>query len=298
MQGQEKVTVFGLYGEKKPEDDLDFFHIEKISTRSSQYDWQIRPHRHHGMFQLLFLSGGEAEVQIDDSLHETAAPAVICLPGGVVHGFRFQPGSEGWVLTVGETLLSGSTDPLTRMLIGPLLVSPLRLQLVPDASDAALIGAVLEQIYDEFNLPRLGRGAMFDWMVRIILLTIRRGQEEHRPETPGPRARHWQFQRFRELLEAHYKEHWPVETYADALGMPPARLNRICRGATEKTAGALIQDRLTLEAQRLLIYTNATASMVAAELGFQDPAYFARFFKRRTRLSPIGFRNEQGQEAG
>ncbi|MEJ2037048.1 MAG: helix-turn-helix domain-containing protein, partial [Maritimibacter sp.] len=67
---------------------------------------------------------------------------------------------------------------------------------------------------------------------------------------------------------------------------------------TGKTAGALIQDRLTLEAQRLLTYTNASAAMVASELGFQDPAYFARFFKRRTGLSPIGFRNEQTRESG
>ncbi|MEJ1990285.1 MAG: helix-turn-helix domain-containing protein [Maritimibacter sp.] len=297
MVAEKQVTVFGLYGEEKPEDEVEFFHIEKISTRSSQYDWQIKPHVHHGMFQILFLSAGEAQVHIDGNLYKTTAPAVICLPGNVVHGFQFLPGSEGWVLTVGETLLT-ETDPRARMLIAPLMLAPLRLQLSPGDSQAALIGSVLAQIYDEFNLPRLGRGAMFDWMLRIILLTIRRLQEEHVPKAPANRARHGQFQRFRSLMEAHYKAHWPVEAYAGELGMPPARLNRICRTVTGKTAGALIQDRLTLEAQRLLTYTNASAAMVASELGFQDPAYFARFFKRRTGLSPIGFRNEQTREAG
>ncbi len=298
MTASDQVSIFGLYGEEKPEDDLEFFHIEQISTRSSQYDWQIRPHAHQGMFQLLYLSAGEAMVRIDEGLHKTPAPAVICLPGNVVHGFQFLPGSEGWVLTVGETLLTDSSDMRSRMLIGPLMLAPRRIPLAEGAPAAALIGEVMEKMYDEFNWPRLGRGAMFDWMVRIILLTVRRLEEEHRPEEPGKRARHGQFARFRQLLEDNYKSHWPVESYADALGIPPARLNRICRSTTEKTAGALIQDRLTLEAQRLLIYTNATASMVAAELGFQDPAYFARFFKRRTGLSPIAFRKEQGQEAG
>ena len=133
-------------------------------------------------------------------------------------------------------------------------------------------------------------------MVRIILVTIRRLQEEHTPKEPAKRVRRGQFIKFRLLLEDKYKSHWPVEKYADALGLTPARLNRICHAITEKTAGLLIQDRLTLEAQRLLIYTNATSSMVASELGFHDPAYFARFFKRRTGLSPIEFRKQRARE--
>ncbi|MEJ2020326.1 MAG: hypothetical protein P8X51_19310 [Maritimibacter sp.] len=92
MVAEKQVTVFGLYGEEKPEDEVEFFHIEKISTRSSQYDWQIKPHVHHGMFQILFLSAGEAQVHIDGNLYKTTAPAVICLPGNVVHGFQFLPG--------------------------------------------------------------------------------------------------------------------------------------------------------------------------------------------------------------
>ena len=70
-------------------------------------------------------------------------------------------------------------------------------------------------------------------------------------------------------------------------------MREICQGMTGKSAGTLVQDRLVLEAQRLLIYTNATSSMVAYELGFKDPSYFSRFFKRRTGLSPMAFRNEQ-----
>jgi AraC family transcriptional activator of pobA len=56
------------------------------------------------------------------------------------------------------------------------------------------------------------------------------------------------------------------------------------------TANEMQQHRLLMEAQRLLIYTSASAVQIAAELGFQDPAYFSRFFKRHTGLTPLAFR--------
>lgn len=293
MDTPDQVTIYGLYGEAVPEDDLRFVHIEAISTRSHLYDWQIKPHAHQGMFQLLFLSGGSAKVRIDHELYNIAAPAVISIPGNTVHGFQFMPGSEGWVLTVGDTLLSSGRDPRSQALIRPLMVSPVLLSLSDSPKTVSLISSMLDKIEGEFNLPEPGRGAMFDWMIQIILVEIGRRQQRLAPTETDQQKRHDQFQRFRELLEQNYKAHWSVEDYADHLGMTAPRLNRLCRNMTGKTAGAVVQDRLTLEAQRLLIYTNATATMVAYEIGFRDPAYFSRFFRRRTGLSPVEYRQSQ-----
>ena len=80
------------------------------------------------------------------------------------------------------------------------------------------------------------------------------------------------------------------------LALSQARLNRLCKSFAGKGAGELIQDRLALEAQRHLIYTSASASMIAYELGFQDPAYFSRFFKRRTGMAPRRFREAKMAE--
>lgn len=288
-----EISIYGLYGEETPEDDLRFVHIEAISTRSNLYDWQIKPHAHKGMFQLLFLNAGAAQVIVDRDLHKITAPAVICIPGNTVHGFEFMPQSEGWVLTVGDHLLTTGHDPRTQALIRPLLLGPVLLSLGESPKTVNLIGSMLDKIEAEFNLPQPGRGAMFDWMIQIILVEIGRRQQDTTPPETSRQKRHALFQKFREMLEQEYKSHWPVEDYADRLGLTPPRLNRLCRSMTGKTAGTLIQDRLTLEAQRLLIYTNATATMVAFEIGFKDPAYFSRFFKRRTGLSPVEFRTAQ-----
>ena len=101
------------------------------------------------------------------------------------------------------------------------------------------------------------------------------------------------FLRFRRLVEAEYRSHWPVARYAAEMAMSPARLNRLCKAVAGKPAGELVLDRLALEARRHLTYSAAGAAQIAYDLGFEDPAYFSRFFKRRCGLSPMRFRAAQ-----
>jgi AraC family transcriptional activator of pobA len=91
-------------------------------------------------------------------------------------------------------------------------------------------------------------------------------------------------------VEEHYQEHWDIAEYAQALTMTLPTLNRLCRQFSGKGALDLIQDRLLLAARRHLIYTDASVEAIAFGLGFQDPAYFSRFFKRRAGVAPGQFR--------
>jgi AraC family transcriptional activator of pobA len=56
------------------------------------------------------------------------------------------------------------------------------------------------------------------------------------------------------------------------------------------SAFELIQDRLVREACRRLIYVAVPVTQLAYELGFVDPGYFCRFFKRRTGKTPNEYR--------
>jgi AraC family transcriptional activator of pobA len=96
--------------------------------------------------------------------------------------------------------------------------------------------------------------------------------------------------RFRQLIEAHYLEHWPVSRYAGELALSESSLNRLCRGLAGGTAFEVVQQRLALEARRRLTYVAGPVAMIAAELGFKDPAYFCRFFRKHAGVSPTAFR--------
>ncbi|CAN7240298.1 helix-turn-helix domain-containing protein [Pseudoduganella sp. LjRoot289] len=81
--------------------------------------------------------------------------------------------------------------------------------------------------------------------------------------------------------------------YADALRITHPRLNRLCLKLSGQSAFELTQDRLMLEACPKLIYLPASIASIAYELGFQDPAYFSRLFKKRVGVTPKVFRQSE-----
>ena len=97
--------------------------------------------------------------------------------------------------------------------------------------------------------------------------------------------------RLRQLVELHYRQHRDLDFYADALGLTRRTLSRLTSAQLGCTPMDLVHRRLALEAQRLLRFTNASATQVATELGFDDPSYFSRFYLRMTGKRP-------GQERG
>ncbi|MFE1269424.1 helix-turn-helix domain-containing protein [Streptomyces sp. NPDC058758] len=81
-----------------------------------------------------------------------------------------------------------------------------------------------------------------------------------------------------------------VRECAGRLGVTPGYLNEVVRGATGRTPAALLREARVREAQRLLVATSLSVRQVAARVGFDDPAYFCRFFRREVGASPGGFR--------
>ncbi|WP_343055413.1 helix-turn-helix domain-containing protein [Azospirillum oleiclasticum] len=286
----DQVPRFALYGEEARSTDAEFIHIEDIGSRSSRYDWEIASHTHKGLFQLVAMLDGGARVLIDDRVADMVAPSAVIVPPAVVHGFRFHPGTHGYVLTVAEAVLFDGAGPAGRPVFEALFLEPCLLELGGDPAAAARIGALLDQLMTEFRWPQLGRTMMCEWLVRGILLLMERQRAAAAGSSPTDRVRAELFTRFRALVEERFTEHWPVPRYADALGITESRLNRLCRTLVDRSAFELVQDRLLLEARRRLIHIAAPVSLIAYELGFQDPAYFNRFFKKLTGTTPGAFR--------
>lgn len=104
--------------------------------------------------------------------------------------------------------------------------------------------------------------------------------------------------RFRRLVERHHRRTHRVAGYAKLLSVSPGHLNAMVRRQLGRPPLQLIQDRLALEARRLLLHTDETAARIGYALGFEDPSYFARFFKRRVGRSPAAFRRRVREGPG
>ena len=284
------IDRFGLFGEAAGSADPEFFHIEEIQTRSRLYRWQITPHTHTRMFQVVWLANGEARVSADGNVHDVAGPCAVCLPGNVVHSFAFNEHSAGQVVTVSEELLGGQPADDAQSLFGDFLRGPLVLDFRSRLQDAARIDALLAQMGSEFQAPARASHQVFLWLLQTMLVLFQRQASEQSIPAGKAGFRRALFNRLTQTIEDQFRRQWTSRQYADALAVSVPRLNRVCLEFSNRTVTQLVHDRVILEARRQLIYTSAPVEWIAFELGFTDPGYFNRFFKRVTGFTPGVFR--------
>lgn len=284
------IPSFALYGEAAaPGEEL--LHIEAVASRSRLYHWEISPHRHQGLYQVLWLQHGTAEVALDEWVQRVQGPAAIVVPPGVVHGFRFAPGTDGLVLTLSPRFLVEGEFQSVGEAFRALFAAPGVLDFEREAAPAARLHALLHELAVEFAQPGAGDSPVPGWLARAVVWRLAQARAQGE-EALGERGHRHQalFTRFLLLVEQHFLEHWPLEKYASRLGLSTQRLNRLTRAEAGRSALELVHERLTREACRRLVYIAAPAASLAAELGFDDPAYFSRFFKRRTGVTPQAYR--------
>jgi AraC family transcriptional activator of pobA len=288
------IPQFALYGELTRGTDAEGVHIELIETRSRGYDWHIGMHTHAGLFQVLFLFGGRVRATLGDAPAELDGPVALTIHPSLAHGFEFSEEAYGYVLTIDQNLLFAAAGQDGKLFTA-LFVEPLAIGLQAEAR--ARIEALLQNLLLEAGAPRQGHTLMLDWLARCILLLLARAQAERRIAETSGRKDFELFSRFRVEVERHYKEQWRVGQYADLLRIAPVRLNRLCLKIAGKSAFEMTQERLILEACRKLTYVPAGVAAIAYELGFQDPAYFSRLFKKLTGTTPKEYRRRTQLDA-
>jgi len=284
------IRRVGIYGEPSaPAAGLDL-HIEKLQARAQALDYSIKPHVHPDMLQLFVALSGKCVATIDGDAHQLCSPCVVSIPGGVVHCFEFNPGAKGWVLTVSHRRVIEA--PLNRNddNVASLLRQSHVLEVTRDSPYAEELTTLLHLLHQEFNAERTSRHTCLEYLLRLILIHHWRAVEHARPAASHADRDRRLFYDFRALVEQHYAEQWTIANYARALRCSQPRLNRVCRLLGNSTSNGIILGRLCEEARRLLTFTTAPAASIGYRLGFQEPSYFTRFFKKQTRQTPGEFR--------
>ena len=294
------LPAFALYGESGGPAAL-LLHVESIDSRSRQYNWEIDAHVHQGLHQVLWLRQGQVVAMLDESRVEADGPALLAIPPGTAHAFRFTPQAQGHVLTVNAALLAEGDADIGEALT-TLFAAPRSLALAADTPETDRLHALFEALQAESRAEDAcgGAGQVPRWLARALVWRsaelARRGQQL--AQRRGAAAQPALYTRWVVLMESHYQEHWPVTRYAERLGLSTERLNRLVRAETGQSAQALLHQRLAREATRRLVHVAAPVSRLAFELGFEDPAYFCRFFKRQTGLSPRAYRARAQRSPG
>ena len=111
------IPNYDLYGDSSRIEDSVAFNFEWIPQRSSLYNWLIHPHRHDSFIQVLYLTQGQVDVQIEHAHQTLHAPCVMLIPAGHVHGFRFSQDTQGPVVTAMQKPLESAAGVMMPALL-------------------------------------------------------------------------------------------------------------------------------------------------------------------------------------
>lgn len=97
---------------------------------------------------------------------------------------------------------------------------------------------------------------------------------------------------FKQLVNKKFKNEKRVSLFAEKLNISEKRLNKALSKILNKTAKEIIDERIVLEAKRLLTNTSLTIKEVAYELGYDEPTNFIKFFKKHEAITPTEFKEK------
>lgn len=285
------VPTYQLYGEETGKEPDFWVHCETIKSRSSRHQWEIRLHRHESFFQILYIEAGSGDATFDRKSVPILPPSILTVPPGLNHGFRFSRDIEGLVITVLASHLSHA--PGERGSYGEWLSLPHLTALDPQDVDADYLMQTVKRIGNEFEHRGSGRNELLSSYIALSLRLAARISHKDNVSQLSAEEGEKRMELLRGLIQRHFRSHKPASFYAAELGISLTHLNRIVRSTTGHTVHDLISAKLVEESKRELVFSLASVQEIAHRLGFNDPAYFSRFFLRQTTETPRAWRMKE-----
>ena len=290
-------------------------HYDALNNLADFFGRDMPVHRHAQYLQIHFVCGGKTHFHIDQHIYHTNGPACFLTPATVPHSFNTQRSSKGHVITIHEALLwqlmrDGLQEEMKGKPIRPLCVQESAL---PESLQQQWKSLCLciDSIAEEWQHAMLGKRLQLQSLVRMLLIQLLRFGEftvndaalangestpAIAPVTTGSERVNSDdlnlFQEFSRLVEEHYREHWHLIRYASELRVSETRLNKVCRQISNRSSKKLATDRVFQEARRLLVFTTHSVNNISEQLGFKDPAYFARAFKNHCGMTAANYRKD------
>jgi AraC-like DNA-binding protein len=231
---------------------------------------------------LMLVTAGHGILEVDFRPHPCRPGTLIrARPGQVIrHGG--QPGLDAIVLRWSAAAL----QPLPEALDDPF--GPTSWQLAGEDEDAVIND--VSQLVVDCERHRAGDLAarLLRHQLAVLLLRVALLPGEHQAQVGSPETA--TFVRLRQEVERSYARTRRVEDYAAAMDCSVRTLTRACLAVTGRTAKQIVDDRVALQARRLLAATDMSVAEVGRRLGFPEPTNFGRFFQREVGRSPGGFR--------
>lgn len=273
---------------RKPSLDFNLLRMEDIYQEAQGK--ADEPHR-HDYFTVLFVEQGSGEHIIDYHAYPFQNLEVHFIHPGQVHQVALSHEPQGWVITFTRDFLIKNNIPesfITNLNLfrsygeaPPVPLDPLTFERLQ-----RIVGEMEECLPEGLTYRTRALGALLQLFLIYCnnCCLVDMGQTDE--EDPGVCI----LRDFKSLLEHQFGNWHKVSDYSDKLHITSKHLSQTVKSLTGKTAKELIQDRIGLEAKRLLLHTGMSVKEVAYQLGFEEPLHFSGFFKKKVGSSPSEYR--------
>ncbi|MFT6867347.1 MAG: AraC family transcriptional activator of pobA [Cyclobacteriaceae bacterium] len=294
--------------ELMPKQQIKKYHLEKGQTERLQFglhDFEAlenanlcltqEPHN-HSFYQIIYFKKTKGIHVIDFVDYSIEPDTLVFVAKNQIHFFEQNIEYDGLLVHFNESFLIASETDINFFLTynifnnveKPFFKIPERL--------INQVNNYFAQIRGELtNVNEFGNSSILSNLLKSLLLIIEREMRKEPGDREPANNPHLTYLKFRNLLEHKFKNGWSVSEYASELSISTKTLNSIIKKETEKTVSQVIQDRIILEAKRQLTHTNLFVNQIAYDLGFQDPYYFIKYFKKQVNCSPKEFRRTISQ---
>jgi AraC family transcriptional regulator, transcriptional activator of pobA len=265
------------------------YYVAGLAEHLARFPHVREPHA-HDFYLLIYVTRGRGTHTIDQVSYALEPGSVFFLAPGQVHHWQLPPEADGYVVFFSaEFYLFRYPGP--RLYEYPFFDSRHPPVLYLPAPDEPALLPLLQRLHAETRADQPRQ----DEVVRAyLLLLLELAARQFGAEADGGAAlARQQLRQFGALLNQHFRSRRTVQEYAQLLHLTPNHLNAVCRRVLNKTASALIHERVVVEAQRLLTHSALSVAQVAHELGFDDASYFGRYFRKYAGQPPEQYRQQR-----
>ena len=263
------------------------FRIRDLKSLLGGTDMFQDIHRHNFYF-ILALKKGKGNHVIDFTPYNVTDNSIFMMRPGQVHQLALKAECTGYLMEFNMEFYHlndrGTASALRR-------ATTTNVCEVNTASFDKL-HSILDYIYLEYRDAKVGYYEVIRAQLDIFFIEFLRNKQHSQPssanKSPYEQER---LDEFLQLVETHVSSKKQVSEYAEMLNLSGYQLSSITKSILGKTPSELINDHIILESKRHLLATSDQVNQIAWHLGYEDPSYFIRFFKKHTGYSPDAFRS-------
>ncbi|HLT87657.1 MAG TPA: AraC family transcriptional regulator [Sphingobacterium sp.] len=291
-----KKNIINEYHLNRHQPDKPQFALYDLNAHIKENQCQVvKPHI-HSFYQVVWFKKGIGKHTVDFKEYDVFDNAIFFVSPNQVHYFDENTDYEGILLHFNEQFLVQDQTPMAFFLNYNLFNNPYQQpSCCIDTGIDIILDKYISQMKQELGSEEtFGKELILKNYLQSFLVQIQRRKNQFEksidPQLPILDDKRIQLVKFLDLIDEHYKEGYSIAEYARLLHISSRSLSDLTQQQLNKTPSQMIQERIILEAQRLLLYSELNINQVGYRLGFDDPSYFVKYFKKHTGIPPSEFR--------